>query len=122
MKQRTSQQNKALHKWFELVSEDLNNAGYTVKKTLRADFDLDWSSSLFKELIWRPIQKVITKKNSSSELSSGELQIIWDTINRHLGEKFGLHTPFPSLEVMIEQLGKVDYPVNEYDEEPDFNK
>ena len=120
MKQRTSQQNKSLHKWFELVSEDLNNAGYTVKKTLREDFDLDWNPNLFKELIWRPIQKAITKKNSSSELESGELQIIWDTINRHLGEKFGLHTAFPSLENMIEQLGKVEYPENEYDEEPDF--
>tara|TARA_R110000868_G_scaffold317240_1_gene578043 strand:- start:695 stop:1051 length:357 start_codon:yes stop_codon:yes gene_type:complete len=118
MKQRTTQQNKALHKWFELISDDMNNAGYTVLKTLRKDVELDWNAILFKELIWRPIQKSLTKKTSSADLESGELQIIWDTINRHLGEKFGIHTPFPTLDVMIEQLGKVDYP--DHDEEPEF--
>ena len=120
MKSRTVQQNSALHKWFDLISNDLNGAGYTVLKTLRKDVELDWNPILFKELIWRPIQKALTKKGSSAELSSGELQIIWDTINRHLGEKFGIHTPFPSLEVMTEQLGKMDYPEHEGD--VDFNK
>lgn len=118
MKQRTSQQNKALYKFFELVSEDLNNAGYSVMKTLRHDVEIDWNATTFKELMWKPIQKAITKKNSTADLSSGELQIIYDTLNRHLGQKLGIHTPFPTLDVMIEQLGKVEYPVDEYDGEP----
>lgn len=122
MKQRTTQQNRALYKYFELVSDELNNAGYSVMKTLRHDVEIDWNQKLFKELMWKPIQKAITKKNSTADLESGELQIVWETLNRHLGQKLGIHTPFPSLEVMIEQLGKVDYPVNEYDEQPDFNK
>jgi hypothetical protein len=118
MKQRTTQQNKSLHKWYELVSEELNNAGYSVMKTLRHDVEIDWNATLFKELMWRPIQKAVTKKGSTAELSSGELQIVWETINRHLGQKLGIHTPFPSLEVMLEQLGKVEYPQEEY--EPKF--
>jgi len=115
MKQRTTQQNRALYKFYELVSEDLNNAGYSVLKTLRHDVEIDWNATLFKELMWKPIQKAITKKNSTADLTSGELQIIYDTLNRHLGEKLKIHTPFPSLESMIEQLGKVEYPKEEYD-------
>ena len=115
MKQRTNSQNRALHKWYELVSEELNNAGYSVIKTLKPSVEIDWNATLFKELMWRPIQKAVTKKGSSSELSSGELQIVWETINRHLGQKLGIHTPFPTLEVMIEQLGKVEYPTEDCD-------
>jgi len=117
MKHRTTQQNKALHKWFELLSEDLNNAGYTVRKTLKADFELDWTSTLIKEILFKSIIKAKFGKSKTSELSSGELQLAYDELNRHLGEKFGIHTPFPSLEVMIEQLVKVEYP-DDYNGEP----
>jgi hypothetical protein len=118
MKQRTIQQNKSLHLWFQLLADDLNNAGYTVRKTLKEDFELDWTPTLIKEILFKSIIRAKFNKSKTSELTSGELQLAFDEINRHLGEKFGIHTPFPSLEVMIEQLGKVDYPKEEYD--PDF--
>lgn len=120
MKHRTIQQNKALHKFFELVSEQLNDAGYDVRKTLKHDFELDWTPLLVKEIIFKSIIKAKFGKSKTSELSSGELQLAYDELNRHFVTKFGIHIPFPSLDTMLEQLGKVDYP--EYDEEPDFNK
>ena len=119
MKHRTSQQNKSLHLFFQMLADDLNNAGYTVRKTLKEDFELDWTSTLVKEILFKSIIRAKFNKSKTSELSSGELQLAYDEINRHLGEKFGIFTPFPSLDVMIEQLGKVEYPVDEYDgEEP----
>lgn len=119
MKHRTTQQNKALHKFFELLSDDLNNAGYSVRKTLKEDFELDWTPNLIKEILFKSIIKAKFNKSKTSELSSGELQLAYDELNRHLGQKLGIHTPFPSLDVMIEQLGKVEYPEDEYNgEEP----
>lgn len=35
-KQRTSQQNKALHKWFDMVADALNDAGWSVNKVLES--------------------------------------------------------------------------------------
>ena len=49
--------------------------------------------------------------------------LVFDTINIHLGEKFGIHVPFPSIEGLIEEDKRIkdySYPKNEYDEEPEF--
>jgi len=115
MKQRTTQQNKSLHLYFEFLATELNNAGYDVLKTLRHDISIDWNATLIKELIWRKVQLASYKKKSTSDLTSGELQVMWETINRHIGEKFGIHVPFPSLEDLVEQdrRMKPEYPVHE---------
>jgi hypothetical protein len=50
-----------------------------------------------KELLWRPAQKAILRKKSTTELFKIEdIDKVWEHLNRHLGEKFGLHVPFPS--------------------------
>lgn len=103
------------------MSEVLNDAGYTVKLVLQKTPELDWNEKLFKELLWRRIQKKKTGKKSSADLESGELQIVWEETNRFLGQEFGVHSPFPSLEAMTEALGKVEYPKEEYNgEEAEF--
>ena len=117
MKKRTTQQNKSLHKYFEMMSEVLNDGGYGVQVVLKETPELDWNAHIFKETIWRRIQKKKTGKTSSAELESGELQIVWEETNRFLGQKFGVHCAFPSLESMTEALGKVEYPQEEYDPE-----
>lgn len=117
MKHRTNLQNRALHKFFEMLSEQLNDAGYDVRKTLKEDFELDWTPVLIKEIIFRAIIKAKFNKSKTSDLTSGELQLAYDELNRHFSTKFGIFVPFPSLEVMIEQLGKVEYPQEEYDPE-----
>ena len=114
MKNRTIQQNKSLHLYFQHLADELNGAGYSVRKTLKEDFELDWTPSLIKEIIFKSIIKAKFNKSKTSELSSGELQIAYDELNRHLGQKFGIHIPFPSLETMIEQLEKIQYPKEEY--------
>lgn len=121
MKQRTTQQNKSLHLYFEFLATELNNAGYDVLKTLRHDISIDWNATLIKELIWRKVQLASYKKKSTADLTSGELQVLWETINRHIGEKFGIHVPFPSLEDLVEQdkRMKADYPSDE-GIDPDF--
>lgn len=118
---RTTQQNKALHKFFELQAQQLNDAGYTVKLVLERTPELDWTPQLLKELLWRRIQKKKFGKQSTADIDSGELQMVYDELNRFLSTEFFIHTPFPSLEVMVEQLGKVE-PDDEYEGEPDFNK
>lgn len=93
---RSAQQNKALHKYFELVADELNGAGYSVQMMLKKDVALDWSPALVKEILWRSVQKAILKKESTTELTKRkEIDLIYDHLNRYLSEKFSIHIPFP---------------------------
>lgn len=98
MDKRTLQQNKALHKFFSLLSEDLTNAGLDMKKTLKEDADIPWTPEMVKEHLWRPIQEVMTHKESTTELDTKQINEIYEVLIRHLGEKFGITTAFPSEE------------------------
>lgn len=95
---RTLKQNSALHVYFNLLAEELNSAGYDIKETLKKDIEIPWNAITVKELLWRPIQKAQLKKTSTTRLSTTELDLIYDTLNRYLGEKLGIHVPFPSEE------------------------
>lgn len=95
----TRQQQKALHLWFSLVADEFNESGYTVQLVLKEKIDIEWDGDLVKELLWRPAQKVILKKDSTTKLNkTEEIDIVWEHLNRHLGEKFGIHVDFPSEE------------------------
>lgn len=93
---RTLKQNSSLHKYFELVSRELNDRGLTVSKTIKAD--IVWSPASIKEVIWKPIQEAVLKKKSTTELTRTELDTVYDVMNMALGQKFGIHIPFPTIE------------------------
>lgn len=104
--QRTNQQNKALHVLFRLLAEELNNAGLDMRTVLKPEVNIDWNDKMIKEYLWRPVQEVQLGKKSTTELTTVEIDKVFDTINRHLGEKFGLHVPFPSIEeIILQQKG-----------------
>lgn len=86
---RTAQQNKALHKDLQLIADKLNDAGYSVQKTVR--FELEWNPYSVKEYLWRPVQRAITGKNSTTELDKlGEIEVIHETLMRELGVRTGI--------------------------------
>lgn len=98
-KKRTIQQNRALHLWFTLLADELNNAGLDMKIVLKPEADIPWTPILVKELIWKKIQKTMLGKKSTTELSKTEdIDRVYDTINRWTSIKFGISIPFPSEE------------------------
>lgn len=104
-KTRTETQNKALHLYFTQLAEELNGAGLDMRKTLNPGIDIPWSAQTIKEFLWRPIMKAQTLKESTTDLTTKEIDQVFDVINKHLGEKFGLHVPFPSIEsLMFKQM------------------
>lgn len=100
MAQRTDQQNKALHVYLGHVAQALNDAGYTVQKALEHRMELDWTPELAKELIWRPLQKALLGKKSTTELEkTGEIDQVYEHLTRYLGEKLHIeHIEWPHLE------------------------
>lgn len=93
---RTTIQNNAIHVYFRLLAEELNNAGWDMKKTLKESIDIPWSEDRVKEFLWKPIQDAQLGKKSTTELTTSEVDKIYETLNRHLGEKLGVYVRFPS--------------------------
>jgi len=96
MTDRTPQQNKALHKYFDMLADVLNEAGLDQRVVLKPGIDIPWSRDSIKEQLWRPIQLAMTGKESTTELDTKEPSQIYETLNRHLAAKLGVHVEFPN--------------------------
>lgn len=103
-KQRTLQQNRALHLLFNHLAEELNDSGFDMRKTLKPGVEIPWSGKTIKEYLWRPVMKAQLGKESTTEMTTKDIDRVFETINRHLGEKFGLHVDFPSVESIMMDL------------------
>lgn len=101
MNNRTPTQNNSLHLYFRLLAQELNDAGLDMKKVLKPSVDISWNEDNIKEYIWRPIQNAQLLKKSTKDLTTKEVDLVYNTINRHLSEKFGIHLPFPSNENLM---------------------
>ena len=91
--QRTLTQNAALHLFLTQLSQALNDAGYDMRRTLKHDAEIPWSLENAKEFLWRPIQKELTTKTSTTEITTVEPTLIHETLCRHLGQKLGVECP-----------------------------
>jgi hypothetical protein len=102
----TRQQQKALHLFFTLLAEELNNAGLDQRKVLKPGVAIPWSGESIKTQIWKPIQQALYEKKSTTELlKKEEIDRVYNVINKHLSESFpGIEIPdFPSIESIIQK-------------------
>ena len=98
-KQRTIKQNKSLHLWFRLLADTLNESGLGMREVLKPSVYIEWNDKTIKEYIYKPILEAMLLKKSTTEMTTKEIDKVWETINLHLGEKFGVEVPpIPSQE------------------------
>ncbi len=94
---RTLPQNSALHVGLQLIADALNDSGLDIRKVLKPEVDIPWTVESVKEYLYRPIQKIMTGKSSSTELDKAEPSEVFDVLTRHLAEKHHIEAiPFPS--------------------------
>ena len=122
---RTTLQNKSLHKYYELLAMALNDAGFTqdvvlthkliqaiealislwgdeiyasqLKATLekhRPRVGLSWTKESIKEL-WRKMQIPMTGKQSTTELTTGEMCRVYQDFDARIAEITGVTVPWP---------------------------
>ena len=97
---RTTQQNKSLHLYLDMLASALNDAGYDMKRTLKPEIDIPWNQERAKEHLWKPIQEIMLNKQSTTEPETGEYIQVYEVLNRHIAEKFGISVSWPSIEEM----------------------
>lgn len=101
---RTKQQNKALHVLFNLLAEQLNDVGLDMRKTLEPHIAIPWSGRAVKEYLWRPVMKQQLVKASTTQMTTVEIDQVFDTLMRFLAMKHGFEgVNFPSVEELIYQ-------------------
>ena len=97
-RERTLTQNRAMHLWFTMVADALNDAGLDMRTVLKPEIEIPWTESTVKNHLWRPVQKAMLDKESTADLTTKELTEVEQVLSRHLAEKHGIHVPFPSIE------------------------
>jgi hypothetical protein len=94
---RTSKQNASLHKYFSLVAKALREEGIDFKALLSEEIDHPVTEEAIKYL-WKRLEYAMYNKEKTSELKTDEVSKVYDVFNKIIGERGGVHVPFPSKE------------------------
>ena len=102
-KKRTLLQNRALHLYFTKLANELNGAGYDMRKVLKPGIEIPWNPEMIKNHLWRPIQIAQLDKVSTTELNTKDIDEVYQVISKHMADKFGIDVPWPSEEELLMQ-------------------
>jgi hypothetical protein len=99
---RSSQQNRSLHLLFTNIAFELNRLGleftYTGIKGLK--MQTTYSPEIVKDFLWRPLQIALIGKESTTKLTSADIESIFLILGRWFSEQ-GVVIEFPSIETLI---------------------
>jgi hypothetical protein len=93
-KPRTGKQNKSIHVFRRLLAKELNAKGYTVQNFFKEGFEMPFSEQIVRDHIWVPVQEGVAGKDSSKDLTTIQVQEVYEHINKALSDK-GVHVPWP---------------------------
>ena len=103
---RTDQQRKALFLMFKQLAQILNDSGIDFKSFPLA-IDVPWSAITVKEIIWKRVSEAYCQKESTKNLTTDEINKIFEVIILKVSELTGQTLQFPSIEtLMTEKLLK----------------
>lgn len=105
-KTRSLTQNKALHKYCEMVAHELSNNGHTMQDVVKVitRVEITPTTENVKEILWREIQKALFGKKSTTELTTAEVNRVYEVMSMFLAREFEISLPFPSEENTQEYL------------------
>ena len=98
---RTLQQNRSLHLFFTMISDQLNELGieYRYFGLKGQELSLMYTPELVKMFFWKPIQKALFDFESTTQLNTDEMNKIIDVIIKFFADK-GVLIEFPCIENM----------------------
>jgi hypothetical protein len=102
-KTRTNLQNRALHLFLTMISDNLNELGleflYTGIKG--SQMSIRYTPEVVKQFIWKPIQMTLFKEKSTTKLNTLQLNEISDILIKFFGER-DISLSFPNFKDLIE--------------------
>lgn len=98
MKQRTLNQNRALHAYCQELSQALNHSGISQTVFYR-NIEADFTPENIKEL-FRSFARTKYSKNSTADLTTSEMVDCYEEVNRHVSQ-FGIEISWPSQDTSL---------------------
>jgi hypothetical protein len=96
---RTSQQNRALHKYLSLLADALGAAGFDMRTfPWKEGLSIPFTQASVKEHFWKPVQEAMFNKTSTRELDRREVNQVYEALDRAMSERVGVHVEFPNAE------------------------
>lgn len=98
---RSSQQNKSLHVLYQNISFELNRIGmeFTFHGVKGMEIQTTYTPEIVKEFIWKPLQAVMLKKDSTTKLTTSDINAIFEVLAKWFSEK-GVIIEFPSIDTI----------------------
>jgi hypothetical protein len=96
IKIRTAQQHKSLMLFESELAKAMVERGIDLRTFLKEGVTIPATKQLVHDHITLPLVKVMFGKNSTTELEVHEVSQLYDVINKSIGERAGIHCPFPS--------------------------
>ena len=108
MNQRTGQQRKSIEVYCRIMAELLNNAGIGQKlfyeKMIKED--IEWTQPAFKGFMKKVLNLQDPEKTSTTELSTTDMQALYETVDKAVSQVFGVRADWPSSEPpMLDEHG-----------------
>lgn len=102
--QRSNLQNRSIHKYCKQVADEAKNKGVTVKMMIDAlpDADIPMNETIVKD-IWKIFQEKILHKTSTTELTTAEVDQVYDPMSMFLSKNFDITLDFPSVEAKLRE-------------------
>ncbi len=98
--QRSNSQNRAIHKYLDMVAHELQNQGQTLSNVVAKIpvLEITPTTHALKEVLWKPVQEAILGKKSTKELTTAEVNKVYEMVSVFLANQFEISLPFPSYE------------------------
>lgn len=99
VKHRTAKQNASIFKYYRLMASALQEAGFSLRSFtahLKAGFEITVTMEAVRAVAENVSQDMF--KKSVKDLSTVEIQSLYETINAGFGQSMGVSLPFPSSE------------------------
>lgn len=96
---RTSLQNASLHLFFTMITDQLNELGmeYRYFGVTGKELSMMYTDNIVKEFFWKPIQLALFDIESTTKLTTEQMNQVIDVITKFFGDK-GVLIEFPNRE------------------------
>ena len=91
---RTARQNNALHAYCREVAKQMEARGYDMREVLKPTVEITPTLEIVKDHIWKPVQESVTGRSSTTDLTTKEVDAVYQIIAKHLATKFDITVPF----------------------------
>lgn len=94
---RTDQQRKAIEVYCREVAKALWAKGVSMQHVMREirKVELIPTQERIKRDVWNEMSNALFGKESSTLLEKSEVTMVYEVMNKWLGERFEIHVPFP---------------------------